>query len=148
MKVYEAERSDAVEEMLLRFSADWEAEDSCRGYRRNTREDLDGRRIFLAEEDGLVLGYLLGRRETAEKSSSVMDTGTPCFEIEELYVVPDRRSQGIGRLLFSYVEEKLRSQGLAFLTLTAASKNAGAILHFYLEEMGMSFWSARLFKKL
>jgi hypothetical protein len=32
--------------------------------------------------------------------------------------------------------------------LSTATKNARAILHFYLDELGMEFWSARLFKSL
>ena len=148
MRVYEAAWSDALERELIRLSADWEAEDSCRGYRSNTHEDLAGRRVFLAEEDGAILGYLFGLRETAEKKSTVMDAGTPYFEIEELYVVPAHRSKGIGRRLFALAEETARQDGLPYLMLSTATKNARAILHFYLDEVGMDFWSARLFKKL
>lgn len=148
MNIYEATWSDVLERELIRLSAEWEAEDSCRGYRANTHEDLAGRRIFLAEEDGSILGYLFGLRETAEKQSSVMDAGTPFFEIEELYVIPARRSQGVGRRLFALAEETARTDGLPFLMLSTATKNAKAILHFYLDEVGMDFWSARLFKKL
>lgn len=148
MRVYEADWSEELERGLIRLSRDWEAEDSCRGYRANTHEDLAGRRVFLAEEDGQILGYLFGLRETAEKKSTVMDAVTPYFEIEEIYVRPERRSQGIGRSLFAFAEETIRSEGLRFLMLSTATKNARAILHFYLDELGMTFWSARLFKKL
>ena len=148
MRVYEADWSEELERGLVRLSRDWEAEDSCRGYRANTHEDLTGRRGFLAEEDGEILGYLFGLRETAEEKSTVMDAGTPYFEIEEIYVIPERRSQGIGRALFSLAEETIRREGMPWLMLSTATKNARAILHFYLDELGMSFWSARLFKKL
>lgn len=148
MRVYEADWSEELERGLVRLSRDWEAEDSCRGYRANTHEDLAGRRVFLAEEDGQILGYLFGLRETAEKKSTVMDARTPYFEIEEIYVRPERRSQGIGRSLFAFAEETIRSEGMPFLMLSTATKNARAILHFYLDELGMTFWSARLFKKL
>ena len=148
MRVYETELTDELERELIRLSADWEAEDSCRGYRTNAREDLEGRRFFLAEEDGAILGYLFGLRETAENSSSVMPDGTPYFEIEEIYVVPERRSQGIGRRLFAFAEETARREELPFLMLSTATKNARAILHFYLDELDMTFWNSRLFKKL
>ncbi len=148
MRVYEADWSEELEREMIRFSRDWEAEDSCRGYRANTHEDLAGRRVFLAEADGAILGYLFGLRETAEKASTVMDAGTPYFEIEEIYVRPERRSQGIGRRLFALAEQAAREDGLPFLMLSTATKNARAILHFYLDELDMSFWSARLFKKL
>ena len=35
-----------------------------------------------------------------------------------------------------------------YFVLGTATKNWKAILHFYLDEIGMDFWSARLFKKL
>lgn len=148
MRIYEAVWTEALKEKLIQLSADWEAENSCWGYRTNTCEDLTGRRVFLAEENGIILGYLFGLREKTEKQSSVMDAETPYFEIEELYVVPSRRSQGIGRRLFDFAEAAARKDGLPYLMLSTATKNARAILHFYLEEMDMTFWSARLFKKL
>lgn len=148
MNIYEAAWDENVERELIRFSRDWEAEDSCWGYRENTPGDFAGRRVFLAEEDGAILGYLFGLRETAEKRSSVMEAGTPFFEVEELYVVPAHRSRGIGRRLFAAAEEAARDEGLPFLMLSTATKNARAILHFYMDEVGMDFWSARLFKKL
>lgn len=30
----------------------------------------------------------------------------------------------------------------------SATRNWKAILHFYIEELGMEFWNARLFKKI
>ena len=148
MRLYEAKLTPELEQTLIDLSRDWEAENSTWGYRANAHEDLSGRRVFLAEEDGQILGYLFGLRETQEKTTSILDAGTPYFELEELYVIPARRSQGIGQRLFAFAEEKLRAEGLPFLMLSTATKNARAILHFYLDELGMTFWSARLYKRL
>ena len=148
MNYYEAEPNDTLFARLIALSADWEREDSCRGYRENTEEDLRGRRVFVAEEDGEIVGYLFGRTENAERSSTVMDKGTAYFELEELYVIPSRRSQGVGRRLFALAEQAARAEGLGQVLLSTATKDWRAILHFYIEELGMDFWSARLFKKL
>ena len=148
MKYYEAEPTGSLYERLIALSADWEAEDSCRGYRTNTAEDLHGRRIFAAEEDGKIVGYLFGLTQRAKNSSTVVDAGTAYFELEELYVIPSRRSQGIGRRLFALAEQAAREEGSTHLLLSTATKDWKAILHFYIEELGMDFWSARLFKKL
>ena len=148
MEIVEEYLTDGLERELIALSRDWEREDSCRGYRENARADLEGRRFFTAREDGALLAYLFGIMETEEKGNSVLKQGEPYFELEELYVVPERRSQGIGRRLFSFAEETLRAEGLPYLMLGTATKNARAILHFYLDELGMTFWSARLFKKL
>jgi GNAT superfamily N-acetyltransferase len=148
MNVYEARLDDSLERELIRLSADWEAENSCWGYRANAHEDLTGRRVFLAEEDGFLCAYLFGLRETSKKKTSFMPAGTPYFEIEEIYVVPERRSQGIGRRLFALAEQAAREEGITHLLLSTATKDWKAILHFYIDELGMDFWSARLFKKL
>ncbi len=132
---------------LIALSQSWESENSCRGYRRNARADLEGNRFFTAREDGALIGYAFGALCRAEKSSSVMDEDTPYFELSELYVVPERRSQGIGRELFSFAEKTLAGEAACIL-LSTATKDWKKILHFYLDELGMDFWSACLFKKL
>ena len=132
---------------LIALSADWEAEQSCHGYRKNTAADIEGNRVFLLEEEGKILGYLFGHVERTEKDSSIMKAGTPCFEVEELYVRPEARSQGRGAALFRFAEAAVRDQA-DYMMVSTATKNWRAILHFYLEELDMDFWSARLFKKL
>ena len=106
-----------------------------------------GKRIFLAEDEDRIEAYLLGKIEPAKNMKSIMPEGTLYFEVEELYVVPEKRSQGIGEALFRFAEEKIKKEA-EFIVLSTASKNSKAILHFYLDELGMQFWSARLFKKV
>ena len=147
VSVREAENTPEVCGLLIALSEQWEQEGSCRGYRRNTEEDLSGRRIFLAYDGDRTVGYLFGIMEKAARSSSVMPEDTPYFELEELYVIPDRRSQGVGKQLFRFAEASL-SGGTEWLMLSTASKNWKAVLHFYIDELGMEFWDARLFKKI
>ena len=145
--IREAALTGDVLESLIALSRDWEAENSCHGYRANTREDIEGMRVFLAEDDGQIVGYLFGRNAVSEKDSSIMPKGAACFEVEELYVVPERRSRGIGGALVAFVEEAVKGEA-EYLMLSTATKNWRAILHFYIDEAGMEFWNARLFKKL
>ena len=148
MKVYEAQLTDSLQEKLIAMSACWEQENNCHGYRKNAPSDIDGNRIFLAEEKDRILGYLLGHEENATKTSSIMEAQTRCFEVEELYVIPECRSTGVGKALFRYAEEHAQKDGVEFLMVATATKDYKRILHFYIEELGMDFWSARLFKKL
>lgn len=147
LEIKEVRLCDGTARELIALSADWEAEGSCHGYRKNEYGDLEGNRIFLAEENGAILGYLFGKAEEAKAASSVMEEGTPCFEVEELYVKPAHRSKGVGAALFRHAEETVRTEA-EFITLGTATKNFRAILHFYIDELGMEFWSARLFKRL
>jgi len=148
MNIYETHLNDTLIETLISMSADWETEDSTYGYRKNDRSDIEGNRIFLAEQDGKLLGYLFGQEAKSERATSIMVDGTPYFEVEELYVTPECRNQGVGRALFQFVEQELKAVGIEYMMLSTATKNYKKILHFYIDELGMDFWSARLFKKL
>ena len=147
MKIHEVDLNDEVLEQLIRFSEDWAAEGSCYGYRPNDRTDIEGNRIFFAEDGSTVTGYLFGRICRSEQMKSIMPEGTPYFEVEELYVVPEMRSRGIGAKLFGFAEETVKSEA-EYMVLSTATKNWKAIFHFYLDELDMKFWSARLFKKI
>ena len=138
---------NGVRSLLIRLSEDWTTEDSCYGYRPNDRSDIEGNRIFLAKEDDTVVGYLFGKICRSEQMKSVMPEGTPCFEVEELYVTPEKRSQGIGEKLFRFAEDAVKDEA-EYMALSTATKNWKAIFHFYLDELDMTFWSARLFKKI
>ena len=148
MIVYEAKLNDELLKKLIAMSDVWEAENSTYGYRKNDCSDIEGNRIFLAEQDGEILGYLFGHEEKSERASSIMVDGTPYFEIEELYVVTSHRSEGIGIPLFHFAEQAVKAAGIEFIMISTATNNYKSILHFYIDELGMDFWSARLFKKL
>lgn len=145
--IREVDLTPAVLEVLIRLSEDWEVEQSCYGYRKNDRSDIEGNRIFVAENQGGIIGYLFGHREQAKQSSSIMSDGTPFFEVEELYVMPSYRSKGIGARLFQFTEESVAAE-VDYMMLSTATKNWKAIFHFYLDELDMTFWSARLFKRI
>ena len=147
MKQYEAELSPEILEILIQLSAQWAAEQNCYGYYPNTEADIAGKRIFLAEDEDGMEAYLLGKIEPAKNMKSIMPEGTRYFEVEELYVVPEKRSQGIGEALFRFAEETIKKD-VQFIVLSTASKNSKAILHFYLDELGIQLRSARLFKKI
>lgn len=46
------------------------------------------------------------------------------------------------------VAEKEIADHVDMIMLGTATKNFRAILHFYIDELGMKFWSARLFKSI
>ena len=147
LSIREVVLDEVVLARLIRFSEDWAAEGSCYGYRPNDSSDIAGNRVFLAEDGGEIVGYLFGSVFRSERMQSVMPEGTPCFEVEELYVVPQRRSRGIGEALFRFAEAAVRDDA-EYMVLSTATKNWRAIFHFYLDELDMTFWSARLFKKI
>ena len=144
----EVELTTEILTELIACSEAWEQEKSCHGYRKNTEEDIKGNRIFLALEDEQMIGYLFGYMDKGERKNSIYEKDELFFDVEELYVKPGFRSRGIGKKLFQYMEEKLKEEKVELILLSTATKNYKAILHFYLDELGMEFWNARLFKRI
>ena len=147
VRIAETELTEEILRVLIDLSEAWEAEQSCHGYRKNERADIEGNRIFLAYRGETVIGYLFGHTEKSERATSVMPDGTPVFEVEEIYVRPGFRGRGIGKQLFGEAEKAAAGEA-DYVMLSTATKNWRAILHFYIDELDMSFWSARLFKKI
>ncbi len=147
IEVIEKALDKALLHTLIEMSRDWAAEKSCYGYRENSQIDIEGNRIFVVQENDHIVGYLFGHVEEAKNANSIMKDGTAYFEIEELYILPQYRCMGLGKLLFQHVE-KIVSNEVKYIMLSTATKNWKAILHFYIEELGMEFWSARLYKRV
>ena len=143
--IHEAKQSDI--KRLLELSLMWEKEESCNRYRANTEDDLQDCYILAAYDDELI-AYIYGKEEVQDKQTSVIDKNMHYFEIEELYVHPSYRSRGIGKQLMESLEKELKKKGLELMVLSTATKNWRAIMHFYIDEVGMNFWSARLYKRL
>lgn len=93
------------------------------------------------------MGYAFGHPYIKEKKTDSVPVGSRCFDVDELYVLPAYRSQGIGGRLFQAVEAYAGTQG-DYLTLATSTKDYRRVLHFYAEQNGMDFHSAYLTKKL
>ena len=143
--IHEAKQSDI--KRLLELSLMWEKEESCYGYRANTEDDFQDCYILAAYDDELI-AYIFGKEEIQDKQTSLIDKNMHYFEIEELYVHPSYRSRGIGKQLMENLEKELKKKGQKMMVLSTATKNWKAIMHFYIDEIDMNFWSARLYKHL
>lgn len=85
--------------------------DSLESLRKQMERDAD---LFLvAEEEGRILGVVLGRWEGRRGW------------INRLAVVPDRRHQDLGSLLVIQVEERLKAKGCEKVNLLIDGDNAG-----------------------
>lgn len=78
MILKEVNATEDVVEELISLSEDWEKENFCHGYQKNTLDDIKGNRIFLAVEDNIVIGYLLGHKAVAEKAIRICRKRSRC----------------------------------------------------------------------
>ena len=131
---------------LIELSRCWVEEECCWGMIPNEREDLQ-EPLAVALDGDRIAGYAFGHFYTQEKRTSYIEPGCRCFAVDELYVLPQYRSMGIGRALFQMIEREA-AKNSSFLTLTTSTKNYKSILELYIEELGMNFHSAFLIKNL
>ncbi|MBQ9899903.1 MAG: GNAT family N-acetyltransferase [Acholeplasmatales bacterium] len=138
------------EDELIEMSDEWEKEFSSIGYLKNESKDLENQRLIIAldTDTNKLVGYLYGHKYKTRNSSATIPENSKVFELEEIYVKKDYRSMGIGTNMFKAIEDKLKNEGVTYITLTTKTKDYKKIFHFYIEEMGMTFWHARLFKEL
>lgn len=147
IEILETFLDEKTEAEMIALSKLWEDEDISYGYHANERSDIEGNRIFAAFDSGKMIGYIFGKSRITDNLSSIIPKNEEFFEVEELYVHPQYRSKGVGRKLFTFAEEAVKGS-YRYISLGTSTKNYRAILHFYIDEVGMDFHSARLFKKI
>lgn len=149
MLMIEYRRATLSEEeisQLIQLSIDWVKEEVTGGLRSNTKDDLY-LPMYLALDNNKIVGYIFGHFYNRETKLWDIEIGTKCFDVEELYVAPNYRSQGIGKKLFSLLEEEVKKE-TKYMTLGTSTHDYKRIFKFYISEVGMSFHSALFLKKI
>ena len=136
--------SETVEE-LIGLSRLWADEGCSFGVIPNTADDLK-QPCYTALDGGRIAGYVFGHYYVTERRTSCIDIGSRCFEVDELYVLPEYRSAGIGSELLRRIEQEAAANA-EYITLSTSTKDYKKILKFYAEDNGMTFHDAFLFKK-
>lgn len=75
---------------------------------------------FIVEADGKTVGIAL----TAKTFSR--EAGGKVLWLEELYILPEYRSRGLGREYFAFIEEYARKEGFARIRLEVEEENVRA----------------------
>lgn len=145
MFVYEIRKLDRnTIDQLIELSRLWVEEDCSYGMVVNEASDLN-EPLVVALDGEHIIGYIFGHYYKQEKKTSYIEAGSECFAIDELYVLPKYRGQGIGKTLYRLLENCVKEK-CTYITLTTSTKDYKAILKLYVEELGMNFHSAFLIK--
>ena len=109
------------------------------GVRKYTDEELcdilkdEGTPVFVAEENGIVLGYAFCIFMKHENHNVLTDIKT--LYIDDLCVDENTRGTGVGRALYEHVVAFAKESGCYNVTLNVWACNAGA-MRFY-EKLGL-----------
>ena len=135
-------------EKLIPLSQDWIDEDISYGIVKNSVDDFLDKDIYVAYCNDMVIGYLLARSTIEEKGNSIIKNGSKVYYIEELYVSKKYRSQNIGKGLFNLAQQYARNNSINYIDLITSDKDYKRIFNFYIEQLGMEFFSANLIKRI
>ena len=137
--------NDEEVRQLIDLSQMWVDEDCSFGMVTNTRDDIH-EPLYLAYDGDKIVGYIMGKYFTEKEKRSYIEIGDECFEVDELYVVPSYRNQGIGRTLFSILENEVKDK-VKYIVLATSTKDYQRTLKFYVKDNDMVYHSAFLIKK-
>ncbi len=133
--------------LVLSMSDALVAEGCCNGMVNDTLDMLAKENILVAVQGGQIIGYAYGRVDQAPRNMGHMRKGEAVFEIEEVYVTPAHRKEGVGKLLCQALLAQGRAAGCCAAQLFAVNKDYKTLLRFY-EQMGMEFWCATMTMRL
>ncbi|WP_369351079.1 GNAT family N-acetyltransferase [Streptococcus hillyeri] len=132
---------------LTSLSEQWAEEKTIPSYTPNKAEEFLNRELYVAREDDTIIAYALGDIKILTEKTSYNAVGESAFELDELYVKPAYRSQGIGQKLYRFMENDLLHK-VSVIGVIAASYHYLELLKFYSDDLGMSFNHALLTKRL
>lgn len=148
MEYLEIKPNDNEINELILLSKCWEDESITFGYIENGIDDIIDKRVFIAKEDNSIVGYIFAKDGISKNYRSIMPDGETYFGIEEIYVIPAKRSLGVGKALMDFVKNIAKTEGYKYVFLTTSTKNWNKILDFYVNKCDMTFYCASLVEKL
>jgi GNAT superfamily N-acetyltransferase len=132
---------------IIRLEARWLTEDSTIGMAPVSADDVRawlGPFCWLAERDGEVVGFAYATIESSE-GLAVIPAGARYLRLEELYVLPDYRNQGIGGRLVDRLLAEASAQGITRGRVYSSSKDWRRIEGFY-QRHGFQMWYVELYR--
>lgn len=135
-------------EKLVYLSEAFEQEDCCNGIIADSYEYFVNKKVAVCLVNNEIIGYCYGSIDKEDKLRSYSNVGDMIYYLDEMYVSPRYRNCGVGKKLFEFVEKYAKENNCKTIRLNAVSKDYKRLLTFYIDELGMSFWSAFLVKNI
>ena len=145
-KKIEVVEDDEYMKELLALSKAWAKENSCPAYYENDANEFINHDVYVALDDNQIVAYALGNIKELEEKTSYNEIGEKAFELDEIYVVNDYRSKGIGKALYRFIEDDVKDK-VDVIGVIATSFEYKRLLKFYIDELDMTFNHALLVKR-
>jgi ribosomal protein S18 acetylase RimI-like enzyme len=136
---------------VIRLTELWAMEPSTTGhYPVNFAEDLRrrlGPYFWVAEDAAQVVGFIIGtlNGDTARSLHyQVLRKGEDHLSLDQLYVHPDHRRQGVGSQLVAHLFQEASSRGIHRHLVMSANTDWQRTMRFY-EKHGFRMWYFRMF---
>jgi ribosomal protein S18 acetylase RimI-like enzyme len=124
-------------------------EDGIHGFVPETGEQIAkaiSSYFLVAVSDDEIIGFISGKICVSD-GSVIIPEGESYLEIENLYIVPEFRKQGIGGKLVDELLVRAKQNGASYALLYSATKDVHGILKFY-ERHNFQSWYVQMFQKL
>ncbi|HPX45130.1 MAG TPA: GNAT family N-acetyltransferase [Bacteroidales bacterium] len=147
LSIKKEEFSGELVEKLIPLSVIWKKEKITNGLVENTVIDFLEKDIYVVYNNNSIIGYALAKTYKESEASPTIKKNSIVYDIEEFYILPTYRNQLIGSKLYQYIEENVKDK-VDVIQLISATKDYKRALNFYVEMLGMEFFTAKLFKKV
>jgi ribosomal protein S18 acetylase RimI-like enzyme len=136
---------------VMALEREWEGEEIAYGnFNPMSREDYVAilehvpAYFLVAERDGQLVGYIHASVQR-DKALEMSPAQEPYVAIEDIYVQPDFRGQGIGGALLEQIFAIAQQESIRRFTVGTLSKETDKILAFY-RSHGFTPWRIQFFK--
>ena len=126
------------------LATQWQEEGSTVGQEVGQFEHYLGESGYLlvAEEDESISAFLAAEEKT--ERLVIFDTEDPYIELEELYVVPGKRGQGIGSQLVNELKAMADTKGICRFHVFSSSRELDRVISFY-RRHGFQVWGMQAY---
>lgn len=136
-------------QFIHRLQQQWFEEGSVYGFVPESQEQVMAALnscLLVAEVNNEIVDFISGSVHSSE-GMAVIPEGESYLEIDNLYVSPDYRRQGVGSGLVNSCLAQAKDAGAAYALLYSAAKEIHTVLRFY-EQHNFLSWNVQMFRKL
>ena len=136
---------------IIKLQQTWVDENITYGFGADTVEEIQthNRDYFYSAFDGVkAIAYVTAEviYNLDNEYINIFPQGTKFIRVNDLYVLPEYRSNQIGENLLETVEERAKANGISAFFISSATNDAASVRRFY-EKNGYLIWTTLFYKK-